>query len=155
MLVTRLAASPSRFDWATTIAAAALGLSLVNAIAGILVLWWRQRAASFEVRLEMIENIERLKHMSGFKAVKRIVLVNHGRAIARDVRMHLTDEKGVELKPGYESDSWQEPYPVINSGQSFYILISGITPKKAKITWKDKRIKRQELTTWLSIDHIV
>jgi hypothetical protein len=103
----------------------------------------------------MIENIERLKHMSGFKAVKRIVLVNHGRAIARDVRMHLTDEKGVELKPGYESDSWQEPYPVINSGQSFYILISGITPKKAKITWKDKRIKRQELTTWLSIDHIV
>jgi hypothetical protein len=39
-------------EWAVVIAAAAFALSVINTAVGLFVVWWRRRAASFEMRLE-------------------------------------------------------------------------------------------------------
>ena len=144
----------STAGWSVVVAFAALAFSIYN--------YWklriRDRRASLEARHEY-----RLSAKSSFRTGHRLVIVNHGPSVARNVHVDLdvSDiEHGASVETeahGNAPDKPQDlhPIPVLHPGQSYYYHLQYIDARaeRASLTWKDQRLRRQTLDVYLSIDY--
>lgn len=144
-------------DWT---AIAALVLSVANSIWAFLSGYWRKRAASFEVRWELVT----YPNGHGGQATDgRIAIANHGSGKAKDITLRARHEGGVasgnleKLAPG--PTGLDRPIPVIHPGQTWYVshtsTMGGGMLTSVEVSWNDLRPRRQTLEVYVSQSRIV
>ncbi len=99
------------------IAVAALLLAIFNTVRAE---WWHKRTASLEARLE------RYKVPASHPLLEeraRIVVVNHGPAVARDVEVHLRDETGAPSEVVTPDFRGERRIPRLHATQQYHLSL--------------------------------
>jgi hypothetical protein len=136
--------------WTAILAAAAFVLSSFNFVEGWVLRRRRERRASLEVRWECWTELNALGTTNTHH---RVLVVNHGPAVASDVGlMVITNQMGKaqerNMLVGAES-----PIPLLHSGQTYplgmIVLMGEGGPHEVRIEWVDGAGKQQR-TVYLS-----
>ena len=142
------------WDAQTWTAVLALALGVVNGVGALLLVWWRRRRALFEVRFI---TYQRPGPSGNPWDEYRLVLVNHGPAIARDVTTRLLDGDGNDMSPEhlFSPMARRDVIKRIHPAQEFYMdvlmTLGSPWPEEATVSWRDGRLQRQAETFTLSL----
>ena len=77
---------------------------------------------------------------------RRIVLTNAGQVAARNVEIQLLKDDV------FVSSMWKDlvPIPALQPGQDYFLPLSASGGETIKVTWSDRRRRRQQVEIWLS-----
>lgn len=128
-------------------------LAFVVSAVALLRPWWAERAAEMEVRDEVFRG-------AGVRdASHRIVIVNHGPAVARNVRMIVTNSEGDVFTPTWVDPPLATEITRLHPRQEFhfgYLWIPGSPkPASARLDWEDRRPGQQTEHFSLSRRHVI
>lgn len=141
-----MAVKMPRVEFASVVIA---GVSLLVSAYVLVTQHLTNRRAYLEARWE---TIQRLNNQGKPDNVSRLVILNHGPALARDVDVRLTNAEGGD--PHVRGMAQHAlPIPELNADQDFHlpILLSlGSKLSAAELTWKDGRPGRQSSRVWLT-----
>jgi hypothetical protein len=111
------------------------------------------RRAELEMRFEEIHYPMPASRIGG-GSQERFVIENNGRHAAQDVQLTVTDASGEHWQnAALETSRVARIYP----GHSFHVRVSrafGSSLGEASISWKDGRLRRQEMRIPLSVQHL-
>lgn len=129
------------------------GLALLLSIAAIALPWWRQRAARMTARIEAY----RMAAGDRTERRTRVVVANLGPADARHVFVEMThDGTPIDASIYYR----QPPKTLmLHAGEQFHIDLSARgfgqhLPDSVTVTWHDKRMARQSMTFWPTVQEV-
>jgi hypothetical protein len=111
---------------------------------------WAKRKAFIEVRLESFPRPAKDRPDS---RGDRLVLVNHGPAVARRVSARLFTPDGEAVHGTFALAKETLPIPVLWPGQDFHMQLRRVAAEElshAEITWRDHRLGQQSATTYLT-----
>jgi hypothetical protein len=115
--------------------------------------WWQKREAHPEVRFEEISYPAK----QDWRTDHRVVIVNHGPAVMRQVTLRLRDEKDSDYEVG--NGLWpQLPIPELHPGQAFHLPLiltfGGPQLRSAVLGWRDRRAGGQQRTFWVTMQRV-
>jgi len=141
--------------WSAVAAWCALAIALVNLWFGVIRPWWRTKRASPAAQLDLLN----YPTSSRWQEEERVVVTNHGPATMRKVDVQVFGEDGDSLAPGATALWPTMPFEYLHVGQSLYLKLERspgqLRPTRAKLAWRDKRLRGQSISIGLSYNRVV